>query len=166
MEEITPTGIGLHTYRLKWWAQLWYLAWGVLVGGLGVFVVAAIFAGIAEGDSRDFLDWRGLLLLLLCVTFLALGYFFCALALRSRVVLEGPRISVRGPLRERSADVHEISGYRVEVTKNATFWRIDLRNGECLFVMKSFKVDAAFYDFLSHLKELDGADVPTTLFSN
>lgn len=166
MEEITPIGLGLHVYRLKWWVQLWYVAWGVVAGGLGVFIVGAIFAGIAEGDSTDFLDWRWPLVLLLCVTFLALGCFFFALALRSRVALEGPRISVRGPLRERSADIREITGYRVEVTRNATFWKFELKNGECLFVMRSFDVDDAFHDFLSHLRDLDGAVVPTTLFSS
>lgn len=167
MEEITPVGVGLHSYRLKWWAQLWYLGWGVLAGGMGVlFVAAAIFGGVTDGDWRDFLNWRGLLGLVLCVAFLALGYFFFALALRSRVVLEGPRISVRGPLRERSADIHEITGYRVEVTRNATFWKFELRDGECLFVMRSFDVDSAFHDFLSHLRDLNGVVVPTTLFSN
>ncbi len=140
---------------------------GVLVGGMGVFfVAAAIFGGVTDRDWRDFLDWRGLLGALLCVTFLALGYFFFALALRSRVLLDGPSISVRGPLRERSTDVHEIAGYKVQASRNATFWRFELKNGECLFVMRSFKVDAAFHDFLSHLKELDGAVVSTTLFSN
>ena len=163
MKEITPIGLGLHVYRLKWWAQFWYLAWGVLAGGMGALFV---FVGITEGNWSDLLDWRGLLGLLFCAAFLALGYFFFALALRSRVVLEGPRISVRGPLREKSADVHEIVGYKVQATRKATFWRLDLRNGQCLFVMRSFNVDGAFSDFLSQLKQLDGAVVPTSLFSN
>lgn len=163
MGEITPIGVGLHVYRLKWWAQLWYLAWGALAGGMGALFV---FVAVTEGVWKDLFDWRGLLGLLFCVAFLVLGYFFFALALRSRIVLEGTRISVRGPLRERSADVHEIVGYKAQVTRNATFWRLDLRNGECLFVMRSFNVDSAFRDFLSQLKPLDGAVVPNSLFSN
>lgn len=166
MEEITPIGLGLHVYRLKWWVQLWYVAWGVVAGGLGVFIVAAIFAGIVEGDSKDLSSWSGLLVSLFGIILLALGYFFFALALRSRVVLEGSRISIREPLRERSADIREITGYRVEVTRNATFWKFELKNSECLFVMRSFDVDDAFHDFLSHLRDLNGAVVPTTLFSS
>jgi hypothetical protein len=163
MEEITPVGLGLHIYRLKWWAQLWYLAWGAVAAGMGVlFIVVAI----AEGNWRDLLDWRGLVVLLLCVAFLALGYFFFALALRSRVVLEGSRISVRGPIREKSADIHDIVKYRVQVTRNATFWQLELRNGEQLSIIRLFNVDDAFHDFLAQLKDLDGAVVPSTLFSN
>jgi hypothetical protein len=166
MEETTPIGLGLHIYRLKWWTQLWYCAWGVVAGGMGVFFVVAVTAALADGDWKDLLDWRGLFGLLFCVTFLALGYFFFALALRSRVVLEGPRISVRGPIREQSADIHEIVGYRIQVTRNATFWRIELRDGKYLSIMKSFSVDDAFHDFLAQLKDLEGAVVPSTLFSN
>jgi hypothetical protein len=97
---------------------------GVLTGGAGVAFTVAV---IASGDWGNFLHWQALLL---CVFFPGLGYVFFAVALRARVALEGRRISVRGLIREKSADIHEIVGYRIKVTRQATFWRIELQNGD------------------------------------
>lgn len=153
MAEIGPSSGALHIYRLQWWAQLWYLAWGAFSGGVGVILVAA---ELASGDWKSLLDWR---VSLVCVFSLALGCYFFALALRSRVVLAGPRISVRGPVREKSADIREILGYRVTAGRNATFWHIELRNGEYLSIMRNFKVDGTFHDFLTQLRRLGSEDV-------
>ena len=43
---------------------------------------------------------------------LALAAYFFGVALRSRLVIEGTRIEVRGAFRERSADLGEIEGFR------------------------------------------------------
>lgn len=149
-----------HVYRLKWWAQLWYIAWGAFSTGIAA---TFIIAGIASGNWRNFWDWHAVLF---CAVFPAFGYFFLALALRSRVVLEDSRLSVRGAIRESSVDIHEIVGYRVTVTRNATFWRIELRNGKHLSIMRSFKTDDAFHSFLSRLKQLDDEGVTNSLVSN
>jgi hypothetical protein len=156
-----PTGLEPHVYRLKWWVRLWYMAWGVLFGGLAVTFIVLLAA--TDDWKRSLLDWHALLF---CLFFPAMAYFFFALALRSRVTLEGSRISVRGPMREKSADIHEIVGYRIGVTTSATFWRIELRSGKRLSIMRSFRVDGAFHDFLSRLKQSGEQGMPSSVSSN
>lgn len=143
----------IHEYRLKWWAQAWYLAWGVFSSGAAVI---GIYAGAFAADWSSLKDWG---FLLLFIGMAVLGYFFLALALRSRVILEGTHISVRGAMRERSADSSEIEGYRIMVTKNASFWRLKLKDGNHISIMRSFRVDDYFRSFLSELKELSDDEI-------
>jgi hypothetical protein len=140
-----------HVYRLKWWAQTCYLAIGLIFGGVGV---AFIVMGFAERDWTAFMDLRTVSVMVFPT---ALGYLFLALALRSRVVLEDSRISVRYTWREKSANISEIEGYRVLVTKNATVWRLELKEDRgSISIMRAFRMDDDFRVFLSQLKNLDG----------
>jgi hypothetical protein len=151
MEGAAPIDLGRHVYQLKWWAQAWYLAWGVVSGGLGVLFIVS---GIAAEDWRAFADWRAILIL---VVFSSFGYFLSALALRSRLMLEGTRISVRYAFFEKSADLSEISGCRNTTSRSASFWRLQLKEGRgYISILKSFRVDDDFRAFLSKLKNLDG----------
>jgi hypothetical protein len=150
MDEFMPTVQGRHVYKLKWWAQLWYLTWGVFASGIGlVFIVSQI----ASGDWDGFVGWRAILL---SVFFPALGYFFLALALRSRVELDATTISVRGALQEKSANLCDVEGYRISTTRYASFWRFELKGDRGnISVMRSFDVDDDFRALLSHLKNLE-----------
>jgi hypothetical protein len=94
--------------------------------------------------------------MLFLVLFPALGYFFLALALKSRVVLDETTISVRGAVREKSANLCDIKGYRISVTKNASYWLFELKDGsDNISVMRSFDIDDDFRALLSRLKNLE-----------
>ncbi len=138
-------------YRLKGWVQAWYLALGVLFSVLGVHVISAAIV-----KASSFKDWWDFLI---SVVFLAPGYYFFALALRSRVVLEGTRITVRYPIREKSADLSAITGYRTTITiirKDGPFWRLELKGGSGhISIMQSFNVDNYFQSWLQQLPDLD-----------
>ena len=150
MDVATPTSLSRHVYRLKWWAQAWYLALGIFCGGIGVIVVVVVTADI---NWRVFANWT---ILFLCVIFPFLGYYFLALALRSRVVLDDTGISVRFALAENSANFNEIEGYRITVTKNASFWRLELKDNKgYVAIMRLFRVDDYFRAWLQQLKNLD-----------
>ncbi len=150
MEPAKQTDLAHHVYRLKWWAQAWYLTMGIFTGGIGSIPV---LAGLVGRDWIPFRDWS---VIGLSVGFLLLGYPYFGLALRSRVVLEGTRISVRGAFREKSAEMREIEGYRVTMGKNSTYWRFVLRDGRgTLAIMRTFCVDDTFQAMLARLKNLD-----------
>ena len=89
--------------------------------------------------------------------FILIGVYYAAVALRSRVVLDGTHISLRYAIREKSADLSEIEGWRMDqTTRNGPYWRIELKEGRGhLSIMTLFQVDDGFYAFLSQLKNLD-----------
>jgi hypothetical protein len=137
-----------HEYQLKWWAQLWHLALGVGTGVLGV--MGWWVAANAWDSPTEF--WE---MVLFAVFMTAMGAFFSSLALRSKLVLAGTRISVRNAFGEKSADFRDVEGYRISVTKNASFWQLELRSGDQISIMRMFDVDDDFRAFLSRLKNLD-----------
>jgi hypothetical protein len=146
-------------YKLKWWAQAYYLASGVLVMGIGTF---GAHASISAAHWSSFKDWCDFLV---PAEFAALGCYFFALALRSRVALQGTHIAVRYAIRERSADLSEIAGYGtytrrklsfLHFQKYVTFWHLQLRgSSDFISIMQSFDVDDYFYAWLQQLPDLD-----------
>lgn len=144
-------------YRLKGWAQAWYLALGVLFSVLGVNVISA---AIVDTDWNSFKGWWDFLI---SAGFLAPGYYFLALALRSRVVLEGTRMTVRYPIREKSADLSAIIGFQTTITlirNNGPFWRLELKGGSgSIAIIQSFNVDNYFQSWLQLLPDLDKANL-------
>lgn len=137
-------------YRLKWWVQVWYLTWGVFMSGIVIFFVGAC---IAEGDWSYFVNWKSGLTALVG---LFVGYYFFALALRSRVELDDRRISVRYAINEDSADLTDIEGYRISISVNASFWLLVLKDNKgYISIMRSFCVDEKFNTFLAQLKHLN-----------
>ena len=148
-----------HEYRLKWWAQAWYLALGVffcVLGGHG------IPTAITDSDWSLFENWRDSLA---SVASLALGFYFVALALRSRVVLEATRITVRYSIREKSADISAIAGHRayknetlsfLRLQQHMSFWHLQLKGGgDYISIMQLFSVDTYFHSWLHQLPDLD-----------
>ena len=84
------------------------------------------------------------------------GCYYAALALRSRVVLDGMRVSLRYAIREKSADLSEIKGYRIWTMRGTSYWRLEFkeRPGH-ISIMTTFQVDDSFQAFLSQVKNLD-----------
>ena len=93
---------------------------------------------------------------LFVASFVLLGCYYAALALRSRVVLDGTHILLRYGIREKSADLSEIKGYRIWSMRGTSYWRLEFkeRRGH-ISIMTTFQVDDSFRAFLSQLKNLD-----------
>jgi hypothetical protein len=95
-----------------------------------------------------------------------LGYLFLSLALRSKVTLEGDRLTVRYAFGEDSAQIGKIVGYRIVRSRTGTYWALRLRNGGSITIMRTYAVDDYFRDFISRLEPLRGDDAPTSLISS
>lgn len=153
-----------HEYRLKWWAQAWYLVLGMFFSMLSIHGVPA---AIAHADWSLFKHWGDSLV---SVGSLALGIYFIALALRSRVVLEATRITVRYPIREKSADLIAIAGYRayknetlsfLRLQQHMSFWHLQLKgSNDHISIMQLFSVDTYFQSWLHQLPDLDRGNLP------
>jgi hypothetical protein len=149
-----------HMYRLKWWVRAGYLFLGVLLGGGGLTLV---FIAIMNHGWPGGFDLPSFAAMILCPL---LGYVFLALALRSKVILDGDRLTVRYYLGEDSAQIGKIMGYRIVRSNTGTYWALRLRNGDSITIMQSYAVDDYFRDFLSRLKPLGKEDEPDSLISS
>jgi hypothetical protein len=149
-----------HVYRLKWWVRAGYLLLGIFLGGIGLtlVVITILNRGWPGGP-----DLRPFIAMILCPL---LGYVFLSLALRSKVILEGDRLTVRYAFGEDSTQIGKIVGYRVSRSRTGTYWALRLRKGGSITIMRSYAVDDYFRDFISQLKPLGREDEPTSLTSS
>ena len=149
-----------HVYRLKWWVRAGYLFLGTLLGGSGLTLVAITILNRGWPGGADL---RAFVATILCPLF---GYVFLSLALRSKVILEGDRLTVRYAFGEDSAQIDKIVGYRIVRSRSGTYWALRLRNGGSITIMRSYAVDDYFRDFISQLKPLRSEHEPTPLISS
>ena len=133
-----PLGIGMRT----------------LYTVLGIFFLVLGIIGAYALTSSQPSSIGGLALL----AFVAVAVYTLALAFRSRVLLEGPRITVRGAFKERTATLDEIAGLRTISSRNGNFWSIELRDARgAITVQKSFANDD-LNKWLAKLPDLDERD--------
>ena len=149
-----------HVYRLKWWVRAGYLFLGILLGGSGLTLVAITILNRGWPGGPDL---RSFVAMILCPL---LGYVFLSLALRSKVILEGDRLTVRYAFGEDSAQIGKIVGYRIVRSRTGTYWALRLRNGSSITIMRSYAVDDYFRGFISRLKPLGDEDEPIPLVSS
>ncbi len=136
-----------HEYRLVLWAQGLYTLLGFALTAGGAFS-----AYIASADSGSPIQ------LVVPVFLLCLGLYFFAL-LRSRLVMEGMRIEVRGALKESTADLSEIEGYRTVNSRNGTYTQLCLKEGRgTITIAQTFDVDDDYRAWLQQLTDLDKRD--------
>src|SRR5579859_3307941 len=64
--------------------------------------------------------------ILLTLLFSGAGVYLIALAQRSRVIIEGNHIEIRGAFTDRTADLNEIQGSRTISTRNGHYTQIYL----------------------------------------
>ena len=149
-----------HVYRLKWWVRAGYLFLGVLLGGgaLTLVFIAIMNRGWPGGP-----DLRSFAAMILCPL---LGYVFLALALRSKVILEGDRLTVRNVFGDASTKIGKIVGYRIVRSRNGSYWALKLRSGGSITIMRSYAVDDYFRDFISGLKPLREKDESASAISS
>jgi len=138
MQEIAT---GRREYRMRGWQRALYILLGLFIGFIATFVFAA-HAGPP----------------LLMIPFAAIGAYLLVLALRSRLVMDGTRIEVRGASREQSADLSEVEGFRTISTRNGSFWKLQLKEGRgSLTIQKWFDCDD-LRAWLQQLTDLDERD--------
>jgi hypothetical protein len=148
VDSFQQVGGSRHEYRLKGWQRGLYLVVGLFVGGIG----AAIFYGSMTQPGQSF---PALLMLIP----LGIGAYLVALAVRSRLVIDGTRIEVRGAFREQSADLSEIEGYRTISTRNGSFWRLQLKDGRgSISIMQGFAGDDDLRAWFQRMTDLDERD--------
>ncbi len=139
-------------YRIKPWKKALSLLLGVALVAGSLFVCTSSFGPdrIAARVSSLF--------------FLAGGIYVLAWAFRSRLIFDGMRIEVRSAFGERSADVHEIEGYRTISSRYGTEKQLRLKNDAgSLTISNDFETDAEFNVWLRHLPDLDKAHRETVL---
>jgi hypothetical protein len=102
----------------------------------------------------------------LAMFIVALGIYFAATVLRSRVLIEGTRIKVRNAFGEKTADLTEIEGVRNIYGKygkyggSVTGKRLYLKAGQGTITvsMMLLDLDDRFSDWLKQLPDLDKRD--------
>ena len=89
---------------------------------------------------------------------LGFGAYLMALALRSRVVVDGPRIEVRTPFGEKTADASEVEGYRDISTRNGSFWRLQLKEGRGAITIQKWFDSPELRAWMQQITDLDERD--------
>ena len=129
-------------------------------------VYAAIAACIALGAFVLFLA-IGLqterqsdpLMLLMGVGLALVAIYVVVLALRSRLVLDGERIAVRGAFRERSAERSQIEGYRTIRTRGGDIRQLVLKEGRgTIDIDTNFDTDDDYNAWMQDVPDLDERD--------
>lgn len=142
------TNFGPRVYRMRGWQRTLFLVFGVLLGGLGALIV---FVAAQNGRSGPSISITALLLLVV-------GFYLAILALRSRLVIDGAHIEVRGVLSEKSAELSDIEGYRTVSTRNGSYWRLQgKQGGRAIIIQKWFDCDD-LRAWLQQLTDFDESD--------
>jgi hypothetical protein len=139
-------------YRIKPWKKALSLLLGVPLVAGSLFVCTSSFGPdrIAARVSSVF--------------FLAGGIYILAWAFRSRLIFDGMRIEVRSAFGERSADIHDVEGYRTVSSRYGSEKQLRLKNGAgSLTISSDFETDAEFNVWVRHLPDLDKTDRETLL---
>jgi len=132
---------------MKGWLKGVYLLFGLFCMGFGI-VVANL---LAQQKNYPLAALMGLLTL-------PLALYFLALALRSRLVIDGTRVEVHYAFTEKTADLSEIEGYRTISTRNGSYWQLKLKEGRgTISVSKSFDCEGV-RAWLAQIPNLDERD--------
>lgn len=137
-----------HEYRMKGWYRAFLLIMGAPAVSGGIVMCALALKGTSSS-----------LPLILTALFLGFGVYLIALGSRSRIVLEGSRIDIRGAFVESSAEAGEIEGYRTISSRNGKYTQIYLINGRRPLTFSNlFERDAAFDSWFRNIPNLDNRD--------
>ena len=97
--------------------------------------------------------------IIMTAVFFSFGIYLVALALRSRVIIEGNRIEIRGAFTDHFADLNEIEGLRTVSSRNGKFTQFYLNNGRRTLTLSNyFDKDEAFNNWLRRVPDLDKRD--------
>ena len=128
--------------------------WFFLIFGL-VLIAGGIFAAYALTASTN--NKPSVLAAVLLFP-LGFGAYLMALALRSRVVVDGSRIEVRTPFGEKTADASEVEGFRDISTRNGSFWRLQLKEGRGAITIQKWFDSPELRAWMQQITDLDERD--------
>ncbi len=137
-----------HEYRMKAWYRSLFLILGApsIAGGV-------ILGSVAPRSSNAALP------ALMSAIIFFFGIYLAALAFRSRVIIDGSRIEIRGAFTDRFADLNQIEGYRTISSRNGKYTQFYLNNGRrTLTLANHFDHDAAFDSWIRKVPDLDKRD--------
>ncbi len=136
-----------HEYRIKGWLRVVYSLLSIFLSGVGLFVARSLVQQSRPGAAA----W-------VAIFPLAIGIYLLALALRSRLVIDGTRIEARGAFQEKTADLSDIEGYRTVSTRNGSYWQLKLKDGRgSLTIQQSLDCDD-LRAWMQQLTDLDERD--------
>jgi hypothetical protein len=137
-----------HEYHIKAWYRSILLVLGAPAVA-GSIVMSMVARNVANST----------LPLVMTIAFLFFGVYLIALALRSRVIIDGSRIEIRGAFNDRYADRNEIEGYRTISSRNGKYTQFYMNNGRgTLTLYNHFDKDGAFDAWLQKIPDLDKRD--------
>ncbi len=149
MQAIDP---GRHEYRLKDVPRRTNLLLGLVFSGSGVFIAWWIWTQ----------TYSAIFALVLAVMLLGPGLYLLALALRSRLVIDGSRIAMRGAIRERSVDLSEVEGFRTvrmpSATGGYTILKLEMKHGRGTLIIRQWLDCDELRAWLRQLPDLDQRD--------
>ena len=137
-----------HEYRVKPWCRSLFLILGApaIAGGI-------VMCALARKGANTALP------VVMTAVFLFFGIYLIALAMRSRVVIDGNRIEIRGAFTDRFADLNEIEGYRTVSSRNGKYTQFYLNSGRrSLTLANHFDHDSAFDSWMRKVPDLDKRD--------
>jgi uncharacterized protein (DUF697 family) len=137
-----------HEYQMKAWYRSILLIFGAFaVSG------ALVMGFLASKASRMPLPY------IMIAVFLFFGVYLIALAMRSRVIIDGNRIEIRGAFGDHYADVNEIEGYRTISSRNGNYTQFNLRGGRRPITLSlHFERDEPFDQWIGKIPDLDKRD--------
>src|SRR5579863_10134237 len=137
-----------HEYRMKAWYRSLFLILGApaVAGGIVMCVLAFKGANMA-------------LPIIMTAVFSGFGIYLIALAMRSRVIIDGNRIEIRGAFTDHFADLNEIQGLRTISSRNGKYTQFYLNSGRgTLTLPNHFDKDEAFDAWMRQIPDLDKRD--------
>jgi hypothetical protein len=137
-----------HEYRMKAWYRSFLLILGSPAVAGGIVMCALALRGTNMA-----------LPMVLTAVFFGFGIYLIALAMRSRVIIEGNRIEIRGAFTDRFADLNEIEGLRTVSSRNREYTQLYLNSGRGTLTLSNyFDRDKVFDTWMRKVADLDKRD--------
>jgi hypothetical protein len=89
------------------------------------------------------------------IFFVALGLYFLLSAFLSRLVVDDTHIQIRGLLGEKSVELASIKGYRTIESRNASFWKLELKDSKKTVLIRKWFDCAQLREWMKRLTDLD-----------
>jgi hypothetical protein len=149
MESFEQTSGLRHEYRYKAWLMVLMCLVAICIGGSCIFVWSATYE-----KTRSFVPGS-----LFAILPIFIAAYFLLMGLRSRIILEGSRIDVRGAFTDKSADQSEIQGFRTISSRNGAYTQLILKEGRgTITISNSFSTDDAYRAWFQKVPDLDERD--------
>ena len=139
--------LGRREYRMKGWLKSVYLLFGL--GCVGFAIILANL--LVQQKNYPIAALMGMLPL-------PLAFYFLALALRSRLVIDGSRLEVHYALTEKVTDLNEVEGYRTISTRNGSYWQLKLRDSRGTISVYKWYDYPEVRAWLAQIPDLDERD--------